>query len=294
VSERIYCSDAARLRGDDNTATAARVDTWLVVELPAPWGRNPLNDSALPPPVREALLRAHDELKRSRIVFIRGNAPRPHTRVIVAGSGGRNPGMTTRELASINDVAEISFTEMLSEVAPPARPLVMVCTHGQRDSCCGRRGYPLYDALRRREELDVWQCSHIGGDRFAANVVVLPWGLYYGPVEPHTAPALTDAITRNEIYLPAYRGRSPWSRPVQAAETFIRQSTGLTAIDALQFVGRAAVAEDRTTVTLREGGGKEHTVTIDRVMSEEKVALTCGAREGGRAAVYRVGGRGSG
>ena len=33
----------------------------------------------------------------------------------------------------------------------------------------------------------MWQSSHIGGDRFAGNVVFLPEGLYYGRVEPAEA-----------------------------------------------------------------------------------------------------------
>src|ERR1700741_5330222 len=94
----------------------------------------------------------------------------------------------------LSDLLPSALCALPSEVRLPSEtPLVLVCTHGQRDSCCGRRGFPLYDALRTPTSLDVWQCPHIGGDRFAANAVVLPWGLSYGPVEPRDAGALADS-----------------------------------------------------------------------------------------------------
>ena len=155
---------------------------------------------------------------------------------------------------------------------------MLVCTHGQHDSCCGRRGYPLFDALRKREELEVWQCSHIGGDRFAANAVVLPWGLYYGPVEPREANALADTIATGEIYLSAYRGRSPLSRPLQAAETFVRRATGLTARDALRVLGREEVAEHQTRVQLEQNDGTLHEVVLEAYVAGEAAMLTCTAK----------------
>ncbi|HEX8155262.1 MAG TPA: sucrase ferredoxin [Thermoanaerobaculia bacterium] len=278
MRERLFCSDAARLRGDDNTATAARVDVWLLVEVPITWGREPLTDAAIPDPVRDALRNACNEIPRARIVFIRRRVESlGPVRVFVVRSAPVL-GIVTVDLPSIIDVADVPFATLAAEVQPAAQPLVLVCTHGQHDSCCGRRGYPLYDALRQRSELDVWQCSHIGGDRFAANALVLPWGLYYGPVEPREADALTDTILRDEIFLPAYRGRSSISRPVQAAETFVRRTTGLLGRDSLRLTARENVAEHVFRIHLRDSSGTTHHVTLEQVLSDEPSLLTCSAK----------------
>jgi hypothetical protein len=276
---RPYCSDAARLRGDDNIASAARVDLWILVELPITWGREPMSDAAIPPAVREALLRATRTFQRSRIVFIRRrNECLGPTRVYLARSTPR-PGIAVRDLSSIDDIATLSFDALLAEVKPVApsavQPLVLVCTHGQHDSCCGRRGYPLYDALRQNEGIDVWQCSHIGGDRFAANALVLPWGLYYGPVEPAQAGELVSSIARDEILLPSYRGRSSVSRPVQAAETFVRRATSMLARDALHFVGRESLVDGHTRIQLRDRAGTIHEVTLEHYTAVESAYATC-------------------
>jgi hypothetical protein len=277
---RIFCSDAARLRGDDNTATAARIDVWILVELPRTWGRDPLADAGLPPDVRDALERALDDIPRSRVVFIR--------RRLECTSGARlyiartTPvaGLAMLELPSLEDVATVPFASIAREELPPAPlPLILVCTHGQHDSCCGRRGYPVYDALRERDDVDVWQCSHIGGDRFAANAVVLPWGIFYGPVEPRDAAALADAAVRNEILLPSYRGRSSMSRPVQAAETFIRRATNILDRDALRFLSRESLYDGRIRVLFEDDAARIHDVTIEHATNPEPRLLTCSARE---------------
>jgi hypothetical protein len=275
---RVWCSDAARLRGDDNAGTASRVDIWILVELPVTWGRNPIHDAVLPPDVRDALKRAGASIPRSRVVFIRKRVEcLGSTRVYIIRSA---PTISTRilDLKSLDEVATVDFHALITHHSSLiTQPLVLVCTHGQHDSCCGRRGYPLFDALRRRDGIDLWQCSHIGGDRFAANAVVLPWGLYYGPVEPRGADALADSIERGEILLPAYRGGCTMSRPVQAAETFIRRATGILGRDALHFEAREDLDEQRIRVCFRDGDDTVHEATIERYLATAAARLTCTA-----------------
>lgn len=287
---RVYCSDAARLRGDDNAATAARVDVWILVELPTTWGRDPIVDAALPPAVRDALTNAANAIPRNRIVFIRKrvDCARP-TRVYVIRSAPDAGLLAMLDLDSIDDVAGVPFAAIADAAPQPmAQPVILVCTHGQHDSCCGRRGYPLYDALQQRDDADVWQCSHIGGDRFAANAVVLPWGLYYGPVEARDAASFADSVVRDEIVVPSYRGRSSLSRPVQAADIFLRRTLHLTQRDALRFVDRTALGNNLTRVQLREASGILHDVTVEYYKATEPVLPSCGALRPNEILQFRV------
>ena len=275
---RFFCSDAARRRGDDNAGTASRIDVWILVELPATWGRNPIHDAVLPPDVRDALKRASADIPKSRLVFIKKRLEcLGPTRVYIIRSAPRVSTIAL-DLKSIEEVATVPFQKLSTQhSAPSTPPLVLVCTHGQHDSCCGRRGYPLFDALRQQEGIDLWQCSHIGGDRFAANAVVLPWGLYYGPVEAREAQALADSIARDEILLPSYRGRCTMSRPVQAAETFIRRQTRILGRDALRLLSREDLDEERIRVRFRDESGTVHAATIERYIAHDAARLTCTA-----------------
>ena len=110
-------------------------------------------------------------------------------------------------------------------------PLFAVCTHGKRDRCCAKYGRPLYDALRDQADPEwVWQCTHVGGDRFAGNLVCFPEGLYFGRVGLGDVAPLLDHYLAGRIYLDCYRGRAAYSMQVQAAERAVRERTGLIGV----------------------------------------------------------------
>lgn len=95
-------------------------------------------------------------------------------------------------------------------------PLVLVCTDGRHDRCCGKLGRSLATALRG--SVDVAEASHLGGHRLAANCLVLPSGRLYGRVTPADVPGLVEAVRHGSVYLPCYRGRSGLDELAQVAE----------------------------------------------------------------------------
>src|SRR6266536_3365502 len=119
-----------------------------------------------------------------------------------------------------------------------------------------RRGRSLYQALAELAEEDwVWQISHVGGDRFAGNVVVLPEGLYFGRVGPGEAWPVLEDYLGGRIDLDHYRGRSCYSFPIQAAERVVREAAGLIGIDDVELVAERPVAVFRA-------GGRQYEVDI--------------------------------
>jgi hypothetical protein len=58
---------------------------------------------------------------------------------------------------------------------------IFVCTHGERDQRCGQRGPAIAAAIQKRaiDRVHVFQCSHVGGHKYAGNVIV--YGLRYHP-----------------------------------------------------------------------------------------------------------------
>ena len=151
-------------------------------------------------------------------------------------------------------------------------PLFLVCTHGKHDRCCARYGRPLYDAVREQvEEGWAWQVSHVGGDRFAGNLVALPDGVYYGRVRPSEAWPVIEAVLERRIYLPCYRGRSSHGFAAQAAELAVREQTGLLGLDDVEVrVLERQGGEWRATVD----AGRSYEVTV-RLEEGEATHLTC-------------------
>jgi len=97
------------------------------------------------------------------------------------------------------------------------RPLLLVCVHGRREVCCAVRGRPVAQALAARWPGQTWECSHLGGDRFAPNVLVVPDGTTYGRLDERQAVRVVDAHLRAEVDTRYLRGSSADPPVTQAA-----------------------------------------------------------------------------
>jgi hypothetical protein len=157
---------------------------------------------------------------------------------------------------------------------PVEHPVFVVCTHGKRDRCCAKYGRPLYDLVKAKvDPAWVWQSTHVGGDRFAGNVVVLPEGLFYGRVGTDDVDPILDEYFKGRIRLDRYRGRSAYTFPVQAAEQAVREETGLRGLRDVELL-RVKRKNERWIVSLR-AGGKAYEAEAWAELGEAAVYLTC-------------------
>jgi hypothetical protein len=122
----------------------------------------------------------------------------------------------------------------------------LVCTNGARDPCCAIRGPAVAQALARVLPGQVYECSHLGGHRFAANVLVLPDALCFGRLDARSALALAAELEAGRLPLDNLRGRTTLAPEQQAAEILIRRELGLARLDELRHI-------DATTFELADG-----------------------------------------
>ena len=100
---------------------------------------------------------------------------------------------------------------------------------------------------------ETWEVSHIGGDRFAGNVLVLPHGLYLGRLDADTAVAAAADLLGGRLPLDVLRGRSNLPMPAQAGEIALYRHLGETAMAAVRVLGhhREGDADHRRPRSLR-------------------------------------------
>ncbi len=148
---------------------------------------------------------------------------------------------------------------------------LLVCTNGRHDQCCANLGRPLVRALRESKWAGrLWECSHIGGDRFAANLVVLPDSLYFGRVDPESAPQLLDKLDAGQIDVSKFHGRTTFSLAEQAVEHFVRTELAIDAVDGV-VIGRRS---DDGAYPVRLPDRRVH-VRVSRRMVSVAEPLTC-------------------
>jgi hypothetical protein len=263
-----FCSEISLEHGEPLVATASRVDRWILLEYHGAWGRDAVDSSVLPPEVKMHVAERATALRPAKVLFIRRRDRRASDGVHVYW-GSSAPGgawLASAVVEGYGDLLDLDFTE---PSAIPGHPLLLVCTHGKHDACCAKYGRPVYEAMRDLvDDGWLWQCSHIGGDRFAGNVVCLPEGIYYGRVGPGDAFALVEDHLAGRILFDLYRGRSCYSFSVQAAEHAVRVASGALGIDELELRSTSPI------VFRSRGSDYEVEVVVER---GELARLTCNA-----------------
>ena len=145
------CSAASQARGESQIGTASRVDTFVLLECPGPWGREALRDSRLPEAVKRRL-RALDG-SGTKVLLIRREEPvEAGTRLFVCRDG------RTRT-ALLDDPGDLLDLSIPADLAEHPDPLYLVCTHGRHDVCCAERGRPLWKAAHAVAPEHTWQLA---------------------------------------------------------------------------------------------------------------------------------------
>jgi hypothetical protein len=295
AERRAFCAAVSSASDEPLAATASRIDHWILVEYRGAWARDGLGECLFSAELKAHLREQLAALERARLLFVKKPERRAQTgrRVFFGTSRPGQERFFELEVEHQNELLGFDFVAALDRSGGPARPLegplFVVCTHGKRDRCCALEGRPLYDALRQETETGrVWQSTHVGGDRFAGNVVVLPHGLYYGRVDAAHAGALLAAHAAGQIDLESYRGRSAFSFPVQAAERSILQSERLRGIGDLTYLGSSSEGDSAWRVRFRVPDGAVHEVDVAATQATEPAYLTCDSTEPKRARRHEV------
>jgi hypothetical protein len=264
----------------------------LLVHQPGPWGPRGLVESRCDPQIARRIDRAAADAGM-RLQAIR----RPGKHEAGKPIGGYRVGIADTRVgaASITWWLTDDLAEMAAELEagwpsmPPVEidvaPLYLVCAHGRHDACCALRGRPVAQALERVRPGRVWETTHLGGDRFAANLLVLPTGDLYGRVPPAVAPALADRIDAGDVVPALMRGRIGLSPIAQAALIYAHEQLGIVARDALAVTAVQRVDADLALVeVVTPRGIVVVTVGVD---TSDGAQLTCRGPEGVKAREYR-------
>ena len=280
---RFFCSELSRRAGERSAGTASTGVVWLLLEYPHGWGSKAFEESALPIEVKQFFKEALARIRHSRLLLVKTDRGRRDARMnlFVVRCRERSPFTVRLRLDKYFDVLKYDLAEIASgrdlqggEVFDG--PLFLVCTHGRRDKCCAKFGVPLYNSLREHADDRVWQSSHVGGDRFAGNLVCFPHGLFYAHATPEDGRRVVDAYSAGRVLNEEFRGRACYSHQVQAAEAFVREEAGVSGVEDLHFLSAHVEGPDAWRVRFEErADGRVHEAHVFRRPSDFSNHITC-------------------
>jgi len=209
----IACSTVAQ--HEQLAGTAPVTSCWIVVEHSGPWGRTAVADALAP-------------RSGARVLFMRQDYRSSSEHQVFVAVPELDLFHKT-SVEQLDEIASWSIDRIRAGDLPghpaPDNPL-LICTNGARDRCCAVLGRELLDAA----PVPVWQCTHVGGHRFAPVVVRLRDGYVFGRVTPDDL----IALAQGETPLERARGRAHYPEPLQLAEiTIAQRGYEVTAVQAL-------------------------------------------------------------
>ncbi|OBB62131.1 sucrase ferredoxin [Mycobacterium sp. 852013-51886_SCH5428379] len=283
----LACSDASLARADPMYGTASAGKRWLLLELSGGWGPSALlqSPSVIDPGLGRSIVR-RVEAAGMRIAAIRRHGRRDAERrwrwyIAEAEAGAER--LYAGEVAGPADYLELALDG--SDGAVTTEPVVAICAHGKHDRCCAVRGRGATAAIAAAYPEITWECSHLGGDRFAATMLILPHGLCYGRVDSTDAAGLVRLYLDGRLDNDFLRGRTSLPHAVQAAQHFARQAYGDDRIAALPPL---AVDQDEDGVrVLLDAAPGPIEVVLD-VGQSEPLLSQCHAKVPGRVRIFTL------
>lgn len=243
------CSDISKANGEDPIGTASSFDRCLLIELPKPWANDVWQSQRVSAELRQAIAQVDAVGLNLKVLAIQPDPDYTQpdlTQVILYSRPTSETAFSRyeREAYTLPVTLVPALVEALLTQPDRLTPFkqykqesvlqreLLVCTHGSRDSCCGKYGIPLYDVLRKvalpcfGQPLRVWQVSHIGGHRLAGTMLDFPHGHYWGHLNVSILPTLLEYCGSAEAVQPFYRGWAGLSNIAQVAEREIWMREG--------------------------------------------------------------------
>lgn len=266
------CSALAEELSEPMIGSVGQRVRWLLLEDRSAWGSHAVRD------VLGVELEAAAKQRGMRVLLVRRREGDPSADVVrraflVDTAAGE---MAVRTVERPDELAALLDTSVADFGAPLTDPIFLVCTNGKRDACCALRGRAVTAALAVEHAERMWECTHLGGHRFAGNLVCLPHGIVYGRVAPMDGVRLADAYLDGRIDPDHLRGRSAWPAPAQVAEQVVRRRLELAGVDDVGLV--EAVVEGQSATVVLVASGVEHRFVL-RAERGEPRATSCRADE---------------
>ena len=266
------CSALAEELSEPMIGSVGQRVRWLLLEDRSAWGSHAVRD------VLGVELEAAAKQRGMRVLLVRRREGDPSADVVrraflVDTAAGE---MAVRTVERPDELAALLDTSVADFGAPLTDPIFLVCTNGKRDACCALRGRAVTAALAVEHAERMWECTHLGGHRFAGNLVCLPHGISYGRVAPMDGVRLADAYLDGRIDPDHLRGRSAWPAPAQVAEQVVRRRLELAGVDDVGLV--EAVVEGESATVVLVASGVEHRFVL-RAERGEPRATSCRADE---------------
>ncbi len=276
--EVFFCSAASRYFKEQLAGTAANAGAFILIEH-----ANPFPEKIIEAHFDKDWLRNIQQLAKSlkgKVLLIRNKKSNFKDCKVsfVDCKAGRYFTIQT----TVDKISSIKLSDHIASVDTQWQtdPFFVICTNGKKDKCCAKFGFPVFKFFESfNADVNVWECTHVGGDRFAANVIAMPFGIYYGHVAVEDVGHIMVRTLLRKIYKNKFRGASRRSFYEQAIECHLREHLQNYDIDFEIHTHLLKHEGDHYEVDVTTSNNGHYIMDLERVKMDYPHLLTCKAQK---------------
>ncbi len=285
--EVFFCSAASRYFREQLAGTAANSQTFILIEHFNPFPGKVIEAHFDTGWIKK--MQALARLYKGKVLLIRNKTTNNKDCRITFVDCGESRYFSIEEM--VEKVTSVNLQALIDseDTNWQTDPFFLVCSNGKKDKCCAKFGFPVYKFFESfNADVNVWECSHVGGDRFAANVVAMPFGIYYGHVAVEDVGHIMVRTLLRKIYKNKFRGVSRRSFYEQAIECHLREHLQNYDID-FEIHTRLLTHEgDNYTVEVTTSNDGHYVIEICREIIDYPHRLTCNSKKQENLAKFRL------
>ena len=223
------CSELSQLLEEDPIGTAPLWEKCIIIELPPPWSVKIEESKHFDASITNCINKLNQAGHSIRLQCILPDEyySKPGMRRVILFTKDPKFLLATHRLEYL--IPEKSLTDLCISILENSEQAkiyakfkqdhqsmrdILICTHGNRDRCCGSIAVPLYNQLRSKysqsnnlmHSIRIWRTSHTGGHRFAPTVIDLPQGRYWAYVNELTLDSIIAKSEPIKTLIRNYRG----------------------------------------------------------------------------------------
>lgn len=266
------CFDDSLQSSEHLFGTVPNVNFWILIEYKDSWEKKAFNNCNIDADVKSVIRKLAGRYTKSRIQLIKnGYSNKDHIKLYIAITTETQKELFEFKIASYRDILEIDFNNELSDSTLKTDPVLLICTHGSYDNCCGEKGLELFNHITKDEkDFEVWKTTHLGGHRFAANLLILPDGIYYGRINKQNYDKIRKSHRSNHLEINMLRGRCFYTAGVQAAEYYLRSKLDYTDHDNIILISQTIIKNRTLKVIFKN---KSNNISYQVLLEKNEKAL---------------------
>ena len=222
IVNKNLCSNYSLNINESPIGSASNFDKYLLIRVPTPWKSEITESEKFPKKIKSLLEKNPNLLETTKILGFNtenkyDDIDKTHIILFAKPKKSLENFSKFEFLSDQKNLEELILNLLNSNYENHPSKInqnnnsrdLLICTHGARDTCCASIGYPIYEKILSSQQsgkINAFQVSHIGGHRFAPNIIDMPDGRNWVKISKDSIDAFIERQNPMNSFKENYRG----------------------------------------------------------------------------------------